>query len=85
MYLGVAEQTRGYFLLNIDTHYTLTSRDVKCLDDSTPGIRSIDDVENARRLNPRRNCYTVDIPDPEILPPLRQALAQQQTLRGPQP
>ena len=32
MYIGVANNQRGYGLLNIDTHYTLTSRDVRCVD-----------------------------------------------------
>ncbi|KAF0711079.1 hypothetical protein AaE_012274, partial [Aphanomyces astaci] len=68
MYIGLPETSRGFKLLNLDTHYVLTSRDVTFVEHQFPLLKSVEDV---KRL--RSTVWQVpvvhDVPD--ITPPAR--------------
>jgi hypothetical protein len=60
MYVGLPETSRGFKLLNIDTHFVLTSRDVTFVEHQFPLLKTVEDVKRLRTDNQYRNCYTVD-------------------------
>ena len=80
MYLGLPSESRGFRLLNVDTHCVLFSRDnVRFIEDAFPAIKSVVDVAQLRVADPKRNCFTVDPVSVSHLPPLSDVLRDVQS------
>ncbi|RHY85135.1 hypothetical protein DYB35_011918 [Aphanomyces astaci] len=85
MYIGLPETSRGFKLLNIDTHYVLTSRDVTFVEHQFPLLKSVEDVKRLRSEHPQRNCFTVDQSSPPLQPSLPSPLGEAAPSTTPTP